>query len=95
MTKTLVTRLPDDYIRNLKEIARKEQLDTSTIVRRLLAKAIEEWKVQFALEELRNHKISIGKAAEIANLSIWDMMTLAHESNIDWTGYTQEDVERL
>ncbi len=95
MTKTLVTRLPDEYIKNLKEIARKEQLDTSTIVRRLLSKAIEEWKVQFALEELKNHRISIGKAAEIANLSIWDMMALAHESNIDWTGYSREDVERL
>jgi len=94
MTKTITARLPDDYIKNLDEVAKKEQVDISTALRKLLAEAFVRWKIANALEELRKGEISIGKASEKANVSIWDMIVLAKENKIDWMEYTEEDLQR-
>jgi len=46
------------------------------------------------LVKLKEHKISIGKAAKLCGLSLWEMLDLAKQNNIDWTGYSKEDIER-
>lgn len=94
MGKTITTRLPDKFVLEIKEVAERENVDTSTAVRKLLAAAIKEWKKQKALEALRAHKISLGKAAEECEISIWEMIELAKQEKIDWVGYTEEDLER-
>ena len=40
------TRLPQDLVRELERIERTEQSDRSTTVRKLLARAIGEWKLE-------------------------------------------------
>lgn len=92
--KPFTARISDKDIKNLKMIAEKEQVDTSTALRKLLSEAFANWKVKNALEELRKGKMSIGKAAEKAEISIWDMIVLAKKNNIDWIGYTKEDLKR-
>lgn len=94
MAKTITTRLPDEFVSGLREVAKKEHVDTSTAVRKLLASAIAEWKIKNALENLSLHKISIGKAAQECGISIWEMIELAKEKNVNWTGYTKEDLEK-
>ena len=93
MAKTITTRLPDEFVLGLKEIAENENLDTSAVIRRLLAKALKEWKMKKVFENLEEHKISIGKAAEELDISMWEMIDLIKEYNIKWPGYTKEDLE--
>ena len=59
-----------------------------------LKEASDEELMQKALEELKEHKISIGKAAKLCGVSLWEMLDLAKQENIDWTGYSKEDLEK-
>jgi len=94
MATTISVRLDTALIKDLSEIEKNWQADRSEAIRRLLAKAVNSWKIQNALERLRQHKISIGKAAEECGLTLWEMLDIARENNIDWTGYSKEDLER-
>lgn len=93
-TTTISVRLDKALLKELSEIEKNWQADRSEAIRRLLAKAVNSWKIHNALEKLREHKISIGKVAEECELSLWEMLDIVRESNIDWTGYSKEDLER-
>jgi predicted HTH domain antitoxin len=93
MDRPITTRIPEEFLARIKELAERENLDTSAVIRRLLARALEEEKFKMTLEKLSLHKISIGQAAKILNVSIWEMLELAKENNIDWTEYDDEELE--
>jgi predicted HTH domain antitoxin len=94
MDRPVTTRLPEDFLARIKELAEKENLDVSAVIRRLLARALEEEKFKAILEKISRHKISIGKAAEILNISIWEIMEITKENNLDWTEFDKEELER-
>ena len=66
-------------IDNLKKLYKEEQ---SSLIRRLLWRSINEEKTDFAIKEYLNEKISMGKAAEIAGISIWEMLDELKKRNI-------------
>ena len=94
MATTISVRLDKALLRDLSEIEKNWQADRSEAIRRLLAKAVNSWKIHSMLEKMREHKISIGKAAEKCGLSVWEMLDIVKENNINWTGYSKEDLER-
>jgi predicted HTH domain antitoxin len=93
MDKPVTTRIPEEFLARIKELADKENLDTSAVIRRLLARALEEEKFRLTLEKLSQHKISVGQAAKVLNISIWELLEIAREKNIDWTEYDEEELE--
>lgn len=95
MTKTLTTRAPDSLAKEIETLAREEHLDKSSLIRRLLAEAVEAKKMRKALELYKEGKVSIARAAAIANLSLWEMLDLISEKglHIDYGG--QELLEDL
>ena len=94
MTETISVRLGKDIGRELSEVEKKWHIDRSEIIRRLLAKAIRDWKIENALERLVAHKITLGKAAEESGVSLWEMIDIVKEKNIDWIGLTPNDIEK-
>ncbi len=94
MSTTISVRVDKPLLKDLSAIERNWQADRSEAIRRLLAKAIISWKIQNALERLREHKISIGKAAEECDISLWEMLDIARGNNIDWASYSKEDLKR-
>jgi predicted HTH domain antitoxin len=66
-------------IDNLKKLYKEEQ---SSLIRRLLWRSINEEKTDFAIKEYLNEKISMGKAAEIAGISIWEILDELKKRNI-------------
>ncbi len=82
MSKLVTTRLPDDFVNKLKEISEKENLDTSAVIRRLLAGAIKEWKIKYALEQYSKGGFSFGQAARFAEISLWDLPLLLKKHGI-------------
>ena len=94
MATTISVRLDKSLLKDLSKIEKNWQADRSEAIRRLLVKAVSSWKIQNMLERLKEHKISIGKAAEECGLSLWEMLDIAKEDNVDWTGYSKEDLER-
>jgi len=74
--------LPDDLkeeIDKLKEIHKEEQ---SSYIRKLLWKSIAQEKLDYAINQYLDDKISLGKSSEIAGISIWEMLDELHKRNI-------------
>jgi len=76
--------------KDLEKIEKEEQTDRATVVRKLLAQAIAGWKLERALMLYCEGKITIWKAAKIADLSLWEMMEVVRERKIPFQ-YVYED----
>jgi predicted transcriptional regulator len=94
MTATVSVRLDDKTLKELKKIEKTWHADRSEIVRRLLDEALQSWKLRQSLQRLATHDISVGMAAKETGKSVWDILDLARQNNIDWTGYSKQDIER-
>lgn len=94
METTISVRLSKLVLKDLSTIEKIWHADRSEVIRRLLAEALHKWKIEYTLKKISLHKTSLGKAAKECNISLWEMLKLVKEKNLDWTGYTQEDLER-
>jgi predicted HTH domain antitoxin len=70
--KTVSIRLEDDDYRFLSRLAEADEEDLSTAVRGLIAGG----RVLMAVEKCREGKASLGRAAELAGVSVSEMMDL-------------------
>jgi len=91
--KTVTTRIPEDDEQMLAELEEEMAADRSEVLRRLIRDGLEEWRKERALEQLRDHSITLRRAAELADVTYVEMLSLATEEGID-TGYTTDDLER-
>jgi predicted HTH domain antitoxin len=76
--KTVSIRLEADDYNFLKGLAEADKEDLSTAVRDLVARG----RVLMALERYREGKASLGKAAEVAGVSVSEMMDLLAEHGV-------------
>lgn len=82
MGETITTRVDDSEAKDIRMIGKEEKLDRSAVVRRLLSKAVMEWKIEKALKQYQEKKITIGKAAEIAGISLREALAIASSKGI-------------
>lgn len=80
--QTIATRLPREEIKEIEVFAKGEDLDKSTFVKRLIHQALQEYKIQYAFKLYQERKISLGKAAEIAEVNLWLILDLMKRHNI-------------
>jgi len=94
---TISTRVPDDLEAELGAYLENEKLDRSTAVRKLLSEGLERWRREQALESLAAGEITFSKAAERAEMSVWDFAQLANERDVTWVGggHLEDDLEAL
>jgi predicted HTH domain antitoxin len=76
--------------KDLEEIEKEEKADRATVVRKLLAKAITEWKLERALVLYSSGKVTLWKASKIAGLSLWEMMEIVRDRKVSFQ-YAYED----
>jgi predicted HTH domain antitoxin len=91
--KTVTTRIPEDDEEALAELEGELSADRSTVLRRLIRQGLADWRRERALDQLRDHSVTLRKAAELADVSYVEMLTLAAEEGID-IGYTTDDLDR-
>ncbi len=91
--KTIATRVPKEIDEFLQKIMREERLDKSATTRRILELGISEWRKERALDTLKKGKATLAKAAEIAALSIYEMIELVKEKKMDYIHITPKDIE--
>jgi predicted HTH domain antitoxin len=92
MGQSITSRLPDDLVKEIEKISKAEQLDKSSVVRRLLSKAIAQWNLENALDAYQKGEVSLGRATEMAKVSIWRFMAKLNERKIP-LNYSVEDLE--
>lgn len=90
--KTVTTRIPEEDEELLSELEAEMTADRSEVLRRLIRDGLAEWRREKALDQLRDHRVTLRRAAEIADVPVVEMLSLAGEAGID-IGYTAEDLD--
>ena len=93
MAEGVVARVPSEIKKDIEFFAKQEQTDKSTVIRRLLTAAVKQKKLDYALKEYAERKVSLGKAAEFAKIPVSDFMEEAAKHHIP-INYTKEDLRR-
>jgi len=88
----VATRLPQSLVMELKKIESVEQSDRSTVLRKLLAKSITDWKKEHASRLYAESGITLERAAMEAGVSVREMMDYLKARRIP-AQYSLEDLE--
>mgnify|MGYP000663440251 CR=1 FL=1 len=94
---TISARVPDELEDELETYLESERLDRSTAVRKLLGEGLEAWRREQALEQMEAGEVTFSKAAEIADMSVWEFARLAAERDITWVDedHLEADLDEL
>ena len=90
--KNLTVRIDEETYEEIELTASRENVDKSTVARRLLKTGIQEARKKRALEMYREGKLSLWKAASEAGMPLREMMDLLVENRIP-LNITPEDVD--
>ncbi|ADC65223.1 protein of unknown function UPF0175 [Ferroglobus placidus DSM 10642] len=82
-----------DLERKIKKLMEFEKTDKSSIVRKALERGLNEELKRLALSLYIERKVSLAKAAEIAEVSIRDMIKLIREKGVS-LNITIEDLRK-
>lgn len=86
------TRLPGSLIADLEKIERIEQIDRSSTLRKLLYRAVKDWKLEHYAQEYGRGKMTLVRAAEEAEVLLWEMLDYVRQNKIP-AQYSLEDLE--
>jgi len=88
----VAARLPDALVADIKKIESVEQADRSTVLRKLLYKAVVDWKKEYAARLYAEGSITLERAAMDAGVSVREMMEYMKQKKIP-AQYDIEDLE--
>lgn len=88
----VAARLPESLVSDIKRIEELEQTDRSTVLRKLLYKAVAEWKKEYAAKLYSEGRITLERAAMEAGISVREMMEYLKHKKIP-AQYDLEDLE--
>ena len=81
-TKHLTGRVDEKQMQLLEKIAKEEKIDRSAALRKVLGIGIREYMRRKAVEDYRKGRISIGKAAEEAEVSITEFYKILEDEGV-------------
>ena len=92
LSETLSLRLPKETAKKLRELAKKERKDRSTLMRELLEKGINEKNVDIAIELYKTGRVTGWRAAQLADISLWKFYEILAEKGV-LIQYSKRDLE--
>ncbi len=81
---TVSARIPKEMEREVEALMREEHLEKSAALRKILHMGLDGYRRERALRLLSERKVTLSKAAEVAKVSIWEMMSMARDRRIGW-----------
>jgi metal-responsive CopG/Arc/MetJ family transcriptional regulator len=90
---SLGIRLDKKMVKELNQIADEEHVDRTTVIRKLIAEAIQNYKKDMVLRKYEQGKISISKAAEDTGLTVGEIEEYMVKKGYIST-YSTVDLER-
>lgn len=88
----VAARLPKSLVSDLKKIESAEQSDRSTVLRKLLYRAVTDWKKEYAARLYAGGKLTLERAAMDSGVSVREMMEYLKTTKIP-VQYDVEDLE--
>ncbi len=85
MAQTVSVRLSEETLAEVDRLADLLKTDRSEALRRFIERGLREARIEAALAELRRGAVSIGYAAEMAGLTLYEMLDVAASHKVPWT----------
>jgi len=82
-TVTLSTRLAGEEAKRIDELAAQLGLDRGALLKQLIRKGYSDIQRERALDSYRHGTITLSRAAEIAGLSLRDLLLLLPEESLE------------
>lgn len=92
MSKTISTRIDDEYVKKLEEIAKRENIDRSALIRKFILQMLKEYELKRMAELYRKGIVSLQEAATQAKLSLYEIMEYVKKENIHPPDQTKEEI---
>ena len=92
-TKLMNARVPVVIMGQVENIAREEQTDKSSVVRKLLNRAIKDWRLEKAVKMYLEKKITLEKSAEMAEAPVREIINYFKEKELEIGNLSAEDLE--
>ncbi len=91
MPKTVTTRLDDQYVDKIDEMAAKKGIDRSALLRLFLINSLKEQTIRDSLDDYKSGIVTIWEVAQHCNLTLWEMIKEIEKAHI----YTSYDLKEL
>ncbi len=92
MAELISLRLPIEEQKKIRELAEAEDKDSSAFIRELIRTGIREKELIHILELYQKGKVTMWKAAKLADISLWELTDLMRERKII-AQYTLDDLK--
>lgn len=89
-TITISARIYKSQLERIEELARKRGTDKSDALRKLIEEGLKAERLQEALKLVRESKITVWRAAEIAGVSYREMLRILKAENVPFPLSTEE-----
>ena len=81
-SKNISTRIDNNDVKKLDEIAKKENIDRSVLIRKFILQMLKEYEIKRTTELYRKGIVSLQEAASQANVSLYEIMDYVKRENI-------------
>ncbi len=94
MTKQMNLRLDEDLIEEFEELAEHENLDRSSLIKKILIEGLRKERFDFAIKKYVLKEISIERAAELAKVSLHEFISKISQMGIP-SNLSLEDFKKI
>jgi predicted HTH domain antitoxin len=94
ITKQMNLRLEDKLIKEFEELAKHENLDRSSLIKKILIEGLQLERLNFAIQKYLLKEISLERAAEIAKISLHELILKVSQLGIP-SNLTLEDFKKI
>jgi len=93
MSEAIGIRLNQDFLKKIERLSKEEILDRSSTIRKLIHIGYQNFIKKKAAQDYTKGKITISKAAEIAETTIWEIEQYLVENGYK-SSYSIEDINK-
>jgi len=93
MAKTVTTRIDDQYVNKIDEMAARKGVDRSALLRLFLINSVREQTIRDSLEDYQSGAITLWEAAQQCNLTLWEMIKEVEKGHF-YVSYDLRDLKK-
>ncbi len=83
MSERLSIVVPSEMNDEIEQLQKILNLDKSTVIRHLLSNSIRNFKIDTAVDEYKRGKLSLGNAAELAAINLWEFIEILRKNQVE------------
>ncbi|GAF94621.1 unnamed protein product [marine sediment metagenome] len=94
MTKQMNLRLDENFLKEYEELAKLQNLERSSLIKKILIEGLQKERLEFSIQKYLLKEISMERAAEIAKVSIHELILKLSQLGIP-SNITLEDFKKI